>query len=179
MSAITGRYARAFADVVFDKNLDVERVLRELHSMIGVVNSSVELQRIWENPAIPSDQKQKLLGALTARLEVSRPVRNFLAVLIDHHRIAQLPEITAQFEHEVNERLGFTEAEIVSARELSEREKSELEAQIERLTGKKVRAQYATDPNVLGGAIVKVGSTIYDGSVRGQLQKIKEQLASA
>ncbi|HXZ81762.1 MAG TPA: ATP synthase F1 subunit delta [Terriglobales bacterium] len=179
MSAITSRYARAFADVVFEKHLDVEKMRRELHSMMDVAQGSAELRRIWENPAIPSDQKQRLLGALAARLEISRPVRNFIAVLIDHRRIGQLREITSEFEHEINQRLGFAEAQIVSARQISDSEKGEVEAQIERLTGKKVRAQYVTDPSLLGGAIVKVGSTIYDGSVRGQLQKIKEELASA
>ncbi len=178
MASVNSRYARAFADVVFDLKLNANTVVQQVRSVVDVVNSSVELRRVWENPAIPAEQKRGLLDAIVARLGVLKPVRNFVAVLIDHHRIAALPEIARQFEVELNNRLGFTEAEIKSSRELSDEEKSALEAQVMRLTGKRVRATYATDRALLGGAVVKLGSTIYDGSVKGQLEKIKQELSS-
>src|SRR5439155_711564 len=106
-------------------------------------------------------------------------MRNFLAVLIDHRRIKFLEPIVKQFEHELNQRLGFVEAEITSARELNEKERHTLETRMEKVTGKKLRAQYSRDESILGGAIVKVGSTIYDGSVVGQLEKIRERLSSS
>ena len=81
-----------------------------------------------------------------------------------------------QFEHELNQRLGFVEAEITSARELSEKERRALETRMEKVTGKKLRPEYSRDESILGGAIVKVGSTIYDGSVAGQLEEIRERL---
>ena len=90
-----------------------------------------------------------------------------------------MAQIARQFETELNTQLGFVEAGITSSRELSTDEKRGLESQVERMTGKKVRAKYDTNPALLGGAMVRVGSTIYDGSVRGQLQKLKEQLASS
>ena len=80
--------------------------------------------------------------------------------------------------HEFNDRLGLAHAEVVSARALSDQEKRELELQVMKITGKRVQAKYETDPKLLGGAMLKIGSTIYDGSVRGQLQKLKEQLSS-
>jgi F-type H+-transporting ATPase subunit delta len=178
MAAITSRYARAFADVVFDLKLAPASVLKQLYGMVSVVKSNQVLQRIWENPSVPAEQKRALLDAIVARENVSKPARNFLAVLIDHRRIEQLPEIVREVESELDTRQGFAETDVTSARELSAIEKGALEGKIAAMTGKKVRAHYAIDPRILGGAIVRLGSTIYDGSVKGQLQRMKEQLAA-
>jgi F-type H+-transporting ATPase subunit delta len=105
-------------------------------------------------------------------------VRNFVAVLIDHRRIALLEEVVQDSEKELNRRLGFAEAHITSARELTSAERRALESQVEKLTGSKIRARYGRDESILGGAIVQVGSTIYDGSVKGQLERIREELAA-
>jgi F-type H+-transporting ATPase subunit delta len=179
MAIITNRYARAFADVVFDQKIDANQVFQQLKIFVGLINDNDALGKVWENPAISAEQKRGLLDALAARVDVFRPVRNFLAVLIDHHRIHQLEEISRAFERELHERLGLTEAEVFSARSLSDQERQALEQQISRLTGRRVIAKYATDSKLLGGAMVKIGSTIYDGSVRGQLHKIKEQLVAS
>ena len=179
MASVTSRYARAFVDVIFDTKLDSGKVVQDLRSIVALVHENAELKTVWENPSIVPEQKRGLLDAIVARLGLQRQVRNFLAVLIDHHRIAMLSEITQQVEHEVHERLGFAEASITSARELTETERREMELQITNLTGKRALATYSIDPHLLGGAMVKIGSTIYDGSVRGQLQKMKEQLASS
>ncbi len=176
MAAITSRYARAFADAVFEMKADPKAVVSELNDMVALAKANVALQRIWANPSIPADQKRRLLDSLASRANFSKPVRNFIAVLIDHRRIEQLPEITREVESELDARLGFAEAEITSSRELSEAEKSALEVRVSSMTGKKVRARYAIDHKILGGAIVRLGSTIYDGSVRGQLRRMKEQL---
>ncbi len=178
MSAVTSRYARAFVDVVVGDRLDAGRTLQELQIVAANNQSSPELRKIWESPAIPAEQKRRLLDALVAREGISRPVRNFVAVLIDHHRIALMDEVAKDFEKELNSRLGFAEAQITSARELGDAERRALESQVEKLIGKKVRARYSRDASILGGAVVQVGSTVYDGSVKGQLQKIREQLSS-
>jgi len=101
-----------------------------------------------------------------------------IAVLIDHRRVPFLKPIVQQVEKEINQRLGFAEAQITSARELGDAEKRTLELRIEKVTGKKVRARYGQDASLLGGALVRVGSTIYDGSVKGQLEKIREAISS-
>ncbi|MGB9106603.1 MAG: ATP synthase F1 subunit delta [Terriglobales bacterium] len=178
MAAVTSHYARAFADVVFALKLAPASVLEQLYGMVSVVQSNPVLQRIWENPSVPAVQKRALLDAIVARENVSKPARNFLAVLIDHRRIEQLPAIVRQVESELDTRQGFAEAEVTSARELSAIEKGALEGKIATMTGKKVRAHYAIDPGILGGAIVRLGSTIYDGSIKGQLHRMKEQLAA-
>jgi F-type H+-transporting ATPase subunit delta len=179
MSAIGSRYARAFADVVFSMKLDPNRTLSEVQSLQQLVQDNVELRRVWEDPSIPSEQKRAVLDGLVHRLGSSRQVRNFFAVLIDHWRMAQLDDIVGEFQHEINERLGFAEAEVRTSRELNEAEKRELESHISQLTGKLVKAKYVIDPKLLGGAVVQLGSTIYDGSVHGQLERIREELVSA
>ena len=179
MASVSIRYARAFADVVISLKLDPSAVREELRSIVEVVIGNAELRRVWESPAVTTEQKNKVLDAIAQKAGLSQPTRNFLAVLIEHRRIAMLPAIARQFELELNHRLGYTEAEIISARPLEPREQRDLEARIAEMTGKKVRAQYALDPKLLGGAVVKLGSTIYDGSLRGQLHRMKEQLSEA
>ncbi len=178
MAEVNSRYARALVDAVYDMKLDSHAVVQQLCALVDLVNESPDLRRVWENPAIPADQKRKLLDAIVTREGTTKAVRNFIAVLIDHRRLASLPEIAKQVEVEFDRRLGLAEAQITSARELSADERRDLETQIERMTGKKVRAHYATDGKLLGGAVVQLGSTIYDGSVRGQLQRMKEQLSA-
>jgi F-type H+-transporting ATPase subunit delta len=179
MASVTSTYARAFADAVFSSRLDAGKTLREAQSLAALVASSKPLRDVWETPSIPAEQKRAVLDAIVAREGISRPVRNFIAVLIDHRRVHFLEPIVKQFEQELNQRMGFAEAEITSARELSAAEKRALEAQVEKLTGKKVQARYSRNPSILGGAIIKVGSTIYDGSVEGQLERIREAISSS
>jgi F-type H+-transporting ATPase subunit delta len=176
MAAISSRYARAFADVVMERKLDAAQVRNELRTLAGIVQQNSELRRVWEAPALPAAQKRAVLDALARRAGTSPMVRNFLAVLIDHERIALLGQMVRQIEVELDRRLNLSEAEVTSARELSPVERKVLEAEIARVTGKKVRASYQRDPSLLGGAVIKVGSTIYDGSVLGQLNKIREHL---
>jgi len=178
MASVASTYARAFADVVFDAHLDAGRAIAGLRQIASLFNESVELRRVWENPAVPADQKRKLLDVIVQRDGIERPVRNLVAVLIDNRRLQFLTRIIEQLEKELDARLGFTEAQISSARELGDSEKRTLEAQIAKTTGKKVRASYGLDPSLLGGAVVRIGSTIYDGSVKGQLEKIKEAISS-
>jgi F-type H+-transporting ATPase subunit delta len=179
MASVTNTYARAFADVIFDGHLDVTRTLQEAQSLAELVASSKVLREVWETPSIAAERKRAVLDAIVAKEGISRPVRNFMAVLIDHRRVAFLGPIVKQFEQELNLRMGFAEAEVTSARELGEAERRALEAEVEKLIGKKVRARYAQDASVLGGAIVKVGSTIYDGSVAGQIGRIRDQIAGS
>jgi F-type H+-transporting ATPase subunit delta len=178
MASVASTYARAFADVVLSARLDPGRSIAELRAIAGLLNESSELRRVWENPAVPADQKRRVLDVIAQRDGISTQVRNLVAVLIDHRRVHFLEPIIAQLEKELDARLGFAEAQITSARELGDAEKREFEAQVGKLTGKKVRARYGQDASLLGGAVVRVGSTIYDGSVKGQLERLKEAISS-
>ncbi|MGA8433166.1 MAG: ATP synthase F1 subunit delta [Candidatus Sulfotelmatobacter sp.] len=178
MASVASIYARAFVDVVFGARLDPNRAVGELHRVVALMKESDDLRRVWESPAIPADQQHRLLDAIAKSEGISKPVRNLVAVIIDHQRMSFLERIIRQLEKELDERMGFAEAEVVSARDLGEAEKRALESQVGKLTGKKVRAQYARDTSLLGGAVVRIGSTIYDGSVLGQLNRIKEAISS-
>jgi F-type H+-transporting ATPase subunit delta len=178
MATVTNTYARAFVDVVIDRKLDAAKTLADVQSIAVLVASSKELKEVWETPSIPPEQKKKLLDAIATKAGTSREVRNFIAVLIDKGRINFLDAIVKQFEQDLNQRLGFAIAEITSSRDLSDQERRSLESEIEKLTGKKVRANYAKDTSILGGAVVRIGSTIYDGSVKGQLEKMRDVLSS-
>jgi len=176
MASVVGAYARAFADVVMSGKLDPARMLEQLYATEMLLEQSEPLRRVLENPSIASDRKLAVLDAIAQRMGLVRPVRNFIAVLTDHRRLPLLSDIVKQVEQELNDRLGIADAEVRSARDLTEAEKKLLEAEVCKLTGKTVRARYERDISLLGGAVVQVGSTIYDGSVDGQLQRIREQL---
>jgi F-type H+-transporting ATPase subunit delta len=178
MASVVGTYARAFADAVMmpASHLDPARALLELRSIEALFKESDPLRRVLGNPSIPGDRKRAVLDAITARLGTTKQVRNFVAILTDNRRLPLFSEIVKQTEQELNDRQGFAEAQVSSARSLNDAEKKMLEAEIAKLTGKRVRARYDQDATLLGGAVVQVGSTIYDGSVKGQLQRIREQL---
>jgi F-type H+-transporting ATPase subunit delta len=179
MAAIASRYARALVEVVLERNIDPDTARQQLNEFVGAVTESIELRRVWESPAVPADQKRRVVDAIAGQIHADKPIRNFIAILIDHHRIPMLTDIARQFDVELDAKLGFVQAEISSARQLSVEEKRDLEQRIERMTGKKVRAAYQSNPDLLGGVMVRVGSTIYDGSVRGQLQNLRQELVTA
>jgi F-type H+-transporting ATPase subunit delta len=178
MSVVAGRYARALTDAIFDQKLDALKTAASLRELKELLDSSHELRVVWENPSVSHEQKHAVLDAIVQKTKLPKLLRNFMAVLIDHRRVGQLGEIVREFEAEINDRLGLAEAEITTARELGANERKRLEKKIAEVVGKTIKANYATDAKVLGGAVVRVGSTIYDGSVRGQLQKLKEALSS-
>src|ERR1700722_11031088 len=136
MASVTNTYARAFADAVFTGHHDTGKTLREAQAVAELVAGSRELRAVWEAPSITAEQKRAVLDAIVARQGISSTVRNFVAVLIDHRRINFLGPIVKQIELELNQRLGFVEAEITSARELNPADRSSLEARMEKLTGK-------------------------------------------
>jgi F-type H+-transporting ATPase subunit delta len=179
MATVINTYARAFADVVIANRLDAQKTLAEAQQIAAVVRDSKSLREVWGAPSIPAAQKRAVLDGIVGKAELSRPVRNFVAVLIDKGRIRFIGEIVTQFAQELNHRLGFAEAAITTARELNTAERRALEGDLTRLTGKKIRAQYTQDRSILGGAIARIGSTVYEGSVKGELERIRQQLISA
>lgn len=180
ISAVATRYAHAFADVVTTPAapLAAADAVRELNSFAGVLAGSLVLRNALATPAVPPGRKKAVVGRIAADLNLSRITRNFLFVLVDHRRIASLPEIAHRFELVLDERLGFARAEVASARELGEPLRSALGSELERVTGKRIRALFSVDPSLIGGVTARIGSTVYDGSVRGRLLAIGRRLAS-
>jgi F-type H+-transporting ATPase subunit delta len=179
MSVIALRYANAFASVVTSQKVDSAAAQAQLHDFSDIFNGSRELCDVLMNPAISGEQKLKVLDAIAQRLGMLPQVRNFIAVIMDHQRLAEFDEILAEYHAVADEQSGVAKAEITSARPLSDGDRAELEAQVAKLAGGRVRATYREDPTLLGGAVVRIGSTVYDGSIRAQLQQLKQRLVSA
>ncbi len=171
------RYARALLDVLEANHADVEAADRELGDFDDAWRESVPLRNVFLDPSFPAKQKVDLLDKLNGRLSMSKPVRNFLAVIVNHERIEAFPEILGEFRRMLRGDLHIDKVEWTSARALSEEEQRAVEAKIHELTGKRVEATFRADPALLGGARLRIGSTVYDGSVRGRLDGLKEALA--
>lgn len=177
MTALAQRYAAALADVAIETD-SARQVKSELASFAGLLAESADLKNFLPSPAVPRATKQAVIEKLLARLEAGKTLRNFLFVLVDNRRSALLPQIQEAFEALLLSRLGIADAQVTSPGELSAEQKDDLTRALERLTGKHVEARYASDPALIGGAVVRIGSTIYDGSVREQLNRLQATLAS-
>jgi F-type H+-transporting ATPase subunit delta len=178
MAAFVSRYARAFLDVVTSAKLDTAALDKQLADFEATWDGSPELQTFFQNPAVAATQKVAILDKLNAMLGLQKELRNLLAVLINNDRIGHVHEVAAAYRAELRERLGIREAEIVTARELSSDERDTLIAGVGKLAGARIEAQFKLDQSILGGAVVRIGSTIYDGSVRGRLERLKEALTA-
>jgi F-type H+-transporting ATPase subunit delta len=178
MAAFVSHYARAFADVVTEAKLDSAAVDRQLNDFLGTWDGSKDLREVFENPAIPAAEKIAILDKMNAKLGMEKQVRNLIAVLIHNDRIAQVHEVVKAYRAEMDARQGIREAEIVTARELNEQERAALLAGVGKLAGAKIQAKFKLDKSILGGTIVRIGSTVYDGSVKGRLERLREELVA-
>ena len=177
MKALSERYAAALADVAIERN-SAPQVQEEIAAFAALLDESPELRQLLANPAVPRAGKHAVIERLVERLGSSRTVRNFLLLLVDHRRATLLPEIELAYRSLLDSKLGLTRAEVGAAEDLGEAERAELIRALERVIGGKVQAQYRVNPAMIGGARVRVGSTIYDGSVRAQLDRLHAQLIS-
>jgi F-type H+-transporting ATPase subunit delta len=171
------RYANALADVALAQGA-AEPAAKQLHDFGAAYAQSAELRTFLASPAVSVEAKHAVLEKITARLGASKIIRNFLFVLADHRRTNVIPEVIAAFHEVIRQRQGIAEAEISSAIELSVAQKKEMATTLARLTGKKIEAKYALDPALLGGAVVRIGDTVYDGSLRSRLNEMRTRLAA-
>ena len=177
MKAVALRYARALADEAVAKN-SAESLKRELAGFTALLDDSQDLRTVLESPAVARESKHGVIRKLCERMGASPALRNFLLVIVDGRRTALLPEIEREFHAELLARLGVAEAYVTSARDLTEAEQTEMKRGLEKQTGKQIQAVFGVDPELIGGAVARVGSTIYDGSVRAQLGRLRARLAS-
>ncbi|HEY1253480.1 MAG TPA: ATP synthase F1 subunit delta [Terracidiphilus sp.] len=178
MAAFAARYARAFADVAAQQKLETAAVDRQLSDFLGTWNGSAELRELFVNPAVPNVQKVAVLDKMIARLGLQKEVRNLLAVLINNDRIGEVGEVIAAWRTEVQERQGIRSVEIVTARALSKEDSAKLTAGVGKLAGARINPSFKLDASILGGTVVRIGSTVYDGSVRGRLERLKAALVA-
>jgi F-type H+-transporting ATPase subunit delta len=178
MPAFVSHYARAFADVVASYKLDTEAVDLQLGDFLATWDGSPQLREVFENPAIPALQKVAIVDKMNAKLGMVKQLRNLIAVLINNDRISHVHEVVTAYRAELQARQGIRQAEIVTARELSEPERASLLVGVGQLAGAKVEASFKLDKTILGGTVVRIGSMVYDGSVRGRLERLKEALTA-
>lgn len=173
--AVARRYAAALADVVTERG-EARQVQEEMSAWELMLESNPQLLEVFRNPTIPYDQKRNVLNALIARARVRPTTSNFLQVLLQNHRLPELREVNKAFARELDVRSGIVSAQVTSARPVSEQAQAALRARLTQLTGRDVRLQFAVDDELIGGVVTRIGSTVYDGSVRSQLQQIKERM---
>ena len=177
MKAEVERYARALADVTLERGTS-EQVKMELAEFVKLLEESADLRNFLASPAVARMNKHGVVGKLVSALWAGETLRNFLLVVVDNRRTGELEEIQRAYEKELQARLGITRAEVASAAELSADEKARLTQALEKITGRRVEAEYRLDPGLIGGAVARVGSSVYDGSVRSQLERLRARLAS-
>ncbi|MBX3281271.1 MAG: ATP synthase F1 subunit delta [Acidobacteria bacterium] len=175
---IARRYAIALADVV-TKGGDAGLIKGELATWDEMIKTNADLQSVFSSPAIQHSAKEKVLETLIAKASPSKTTANFLRVLVKNDRIGELAQIRERFEEELADRSGVVVASVVSARDLPESEKGAFQANLEKLTGRKVEIEYGVDPEIIGGVVTRIGSTVYDSSVRTKLDNLREELATA
>ncbi|HWR49798.1 MAG TPA: ATP synthase F1 subunit delta [Bryobacteraceae bacterium] len=176
-SSVSFRYARALSDLV--DTAEGHQVVTQLTAFVSALETSGDLRNAIQSPAVTPQGKQAVVKGLSSMLGLSDLVQRFLFVVIDHRRTAMLADIGEAFEQIMDERIGVVRADVSSARELDEGEQAQLTASLGYLTGKQVRPRFRVEPHLIGGAMARIGSTVYDGSVKGQLEALKERLAGA
>jgi F-type H+-transporting ATPase subunit delta len=178
MAAFVARYARAFADVVTAEKLDTAALDQQFNDFLATWDESAELRDFFVNPAVAATQKIAILDQLNIKLGLRKELRNLLAVLIKNDRIGEVRDVAEAYRVELQARQGIRPVEIVTAREINEEDRAGLLAGVGKLAGAKIQASFKIDQSILGGTVVRIGSTVYDGSVRGRLERLKEALVA-
>jgi len=177
-TAAAARYAKALVEIVQDpkSGLAPETALDQLTAFEDVLKESRELRASLVSPAILASRKRAVAGRLAGQLGLHDLVRNLIYVLIDHHRTALFAEVRKSFQAQMDEANGIARAEVTGAAELNAEQRTALEDRLGKLTGKSIRCSYSVEPGLIGGVAVKIGSKVYDGSVRGQLEALRRKL---
>jgi F-type H+-transporting ATPase subunit delta len=179
MDALSVHYAAALANSVFGPNsgLSPENALGQLRAAESVLAGSKQLEHALLSPAVSKARRRAVVEKLAGEMGFHRLIRNFLLVVVMHRRTHDLPAIRRSFEEDVDERLGWVPAEIASATDLSGEEKKAIERMLGTKLGKFIRANYRTDPTLIGGIRARVASREYDASVKGKLESMRQRLA--
>lgn len=176
VQTVARRYASALSDVILERG-EAREVQEELRSWEQMLQSSQNLQEVFRNPTIALDKKRAVLNKLIERARPTPTTTNFLKVLLQNQRLTELGEINQKLAEMLDERAGMVAATVTTARTVPENAQQQLHTKLLALTGKKVRINFATDPDLIGGLVTRIGSTVYDGSVQNHLQQIKAKMA--
>jgi|WetSurMetagenome_2_1015567.scaffolds.fasta_scaffold444149_1 F-type H+-transporting ATPase subunit delta len=177
--AVANQYAKALLESISKAKVEVraEVALAQLEAFEEVLEESPELRSILRSPAVSHEEKQKVIGRIGSLLGVHGYVKNFLYIVTRHRRLGILGEIKARFQALLDEREGLVRAHVASPYPLSAAQKSAIESELAKVTGQEVRCGYGTDESLIGGVAVRVGSKVFDGSLRGQMESLQRRLA--
>jgi len=175
-AAILGRYSRSLADIAFEKNIE-DKVVEDLGVFSDVFSSVPDVLGTLDSPAVPRTSKEQLLDKLTAQYPIDPVSANFLRVLLEHNRIRYFNEILEKFTQMVKARKGVLDAGVITAEPLGQEDVTRIKKRLEKMTGKRVNVTPQTDADIIGGTVVRIGSKIYDGSIRTRLAEMKRRLA--
>jgi F-type H+-transporting ATPase subunit delta len=180
ISVAAARYGNALSEVVFapGSGLDARDVANQLQTFEDLLRTSEDLRHVMLSPAVTASKKRAVIGRLARELGLAPKVRNFLYVVVDHRRMDQISGIREAFQASIDRRLGVVRADVISARELEESQRGALEAELSRIAKKRVRMEFSVDGSLIGGVVARIGSIVYDGSVRGQLEALRRRLAT-
>jgi F-type H+-transporting ATPase subunit delta len=173
------RYARALFDTLLAEHGDLVKAQEDLGGFASLVASNYALARALANPAIPADRKRGVVEQLIARSGSLHPaVAKLLLLLADRDRLGLLGELVEAFDERLLDYQRVVRAEIVTAEPLPAERVTELAGRLKTATGRDVRLQARVDESIIGGAITRIGSTVYDGSIMRQLERLRETLVS-
>lgn len=179
VSAIAHRYARALADVSIEMGIE-DKVDQDLEFLAAALRISPELNSVLRNPSIPREKKIDLLEALWSRKgdKPNEQTFNLISMLLKNNRMGLAQQIHSAFQVALNEKLGIVTAEVITRFEMRQVHRTRLEQRLEEITGKRVNLDFSQEESIIGGVILRMGSTLYDGSIRQQLAAIQTRLGS-
>ncbi|MBA3639456.1 MAG: ATP synthase F1 subunit delta [Acidobacteriota bacterium] len=173
------RYARALFDVA-RKEGDIQQAGRDIEGFARLVAENEPLSRAFANPAIPAQRKRAVVEQLFAAAGPTSPiVQKLVLMLAERDRLVLLPELATAYEARLMENAQVVHAQLTTAVALPQDRIAALQQGLARATGREVQLAASVDPSIIGGAVARIGSTVYDGSVTTQLQKVKERLTAA
>jgi F-type H+-transporting ATPase subunit delta len=170
------RYARALLEVGIKEQADLERLDRDLAAFVGLLSDHPTLAKVLLNPAVPVPRKRAAVVELTTRMQPAAIVGKLLVLLAERDRLVLLPDLLAAYRDRLLAHRNVVRAELTTATPLDGSRAAAIEQQLARATGRTVTLQTRTDPAIIGGVVARIGSTVYDGSVTRQLERMKERL---
>lgn len=175
IQTVARRYATALADVILEQG-EAKEVQQELREWTELLQANSNLQEVFRNPTIALDKKRAVLNQLIDRVKPRPTTANFLKVLLQNQRLTDVSEISNKLALILDERAGMVAATVTTARPVPVSAQDSLRERLAALTKKKVRVDFEQDPDLIGGLVTRIGSTVYDGSVKNHLEQIKEKM---
>ena len=173
------RYAKALFDVAMQEGGDLTKIEHDLAAIVDVLASNRDVAIVAQRTGLPDAQRRGLMDTIADRLGVAPQVKKLLLMLTGRHALVLLPDLLDAYRGRVLAHMNIVRGEVTSASALSPEQQKALQESLSKATGKKVELSVNVDPDLIAGVVARVGSTVYDGSVRTQLKKLRQELTEA